>query len=179
MRVVEIAVAVCWAAVLACTTGSKSPPPDGEICGTAFTASGTFMINTALEPTGQVGCWPEGLWTIKVAKDTTVADSCAGSNEPTPLAMYQVMVTAAQDPTTGDAVFSYAYVPASTSDPNVDFAGKATGGAVGICDGAFLLYDTTGTKVWNLLPEINGDDMTLSGSADYTLYGSDQWSGSG
>jgi hypothetical protein len=127
-----------------------------------------------------VGCWPAGTWTVKLTKATTgSADSCAtDGHEPTPLAQYEIVATATADPTTGDPDIAWTYTPQSSSDPNVDFEGKATGGGVGLCNGAFGLYDATGTEVWNLTPELNTDDMTLSGTAEYDLYGSDQWVGS-
>jgi hypothetical protein len=113
---------------------------------------------------------------------------CSGSDAPDLLSMFVVKATAAADPQTGDPVISWAYMPQSSSDPNVDFVLKADDGkgSIGsgssaqspLCEGLFGLYDSTGTKIWNLTPELDPDDKTLSGSAEYVVNGSDQYVGS-
>jgi hypothetical protein len=156
-------------------------------CATAYTASGTFAVDASLEPTNMVGCWPVGTWTISLSSATTASDApmCSGSHAPQLLANYVVKATATADPMTGDPDISYTYVP-QANDPNVHFEGKAADGkgTVGsnsqtpLCEGIFGLYDSSGTKVWYLDPELDPDGMTLGGSAEYDLFSSDQWVGS-
>ena len=192
MRIAGISASLCSTLVAAaCTTGNSKPgtgSQEGIVCATVYTAGGTFAVDATMEPAGMVGCWPVGTWKITLSAAMTGSDGpmCSGGNSPQLLSSYTVQATATADPNTGDPDISWAYVPQSSTDPNVNFTGKASDGkgTVGssnqspLCQGLFSLYDATGTKEWNLTPELDPDDMTLSGSAEYDLYGTDQWMGS-
>ena len=156
---------------------------EGILCSTFFASSGTFAPDTANPPpTGFTGCWPVGSWqfSLTVSTDTTSGggpDTCAKTGHAqTPLAMYQFTGTTTlnQD---GDPVqqFSYTRQP---GDPNVNTTIKVTEDGSGVCQGNLSLYDTTGTKVWILQPELNADN-SITGNAEFDLYGTDQWGGSG
>jgi hypothetical protein len=202
MRLAELAL-VLGSALAACTTGSSSPggkpggtvdatlgPPSesgavqlGITCSTFFSAKGTFVPDTANPPpTGFTGCWPVGAWsfTLTVNTDTTSGggvDTCATAGmEPTPLAKYQFTGTTSLDQD-GDPQQSFKY-NAQPSDPNVHTTIKVTEGGSGICQGSLSLYDSTGTKVWTLQPEQNADN-SITGGAEFDLYTTDQWGGSG
>jgi hypothetical protein len=183
MRVTGICASFGSAVVaLACTTGSNTPPPPNNslMCQTFFTLTGTFGPPSAPNPNVD-GCWPIGPWTMMLAKDTSMPDTCAGSgDEPTPLSMYVFDGIEGTD-SNGDPTEGFMYVPDGSSDPNVNSNAKVTEGGPG-CLGAFNLYDVTGTHVWQLNPDmsdIGSGSQVLTGSAEFDLYGSDQWLGSG
>ena len=179
---------------MACTTGTSAPtgPNDapqeslnqqlGILCSTFYSSSGSFIPNAADPPPANfTGCWPIGAWTFSLTLNTDAntgggMDSCSTTgHEPTPLAMYQFTGSTTLDQD-GDPVENFAYTP-QASDPNVNTAIKVTEGGTGVCEGNVSLYDATGTKVWTLSPELNADN-SVTGSAEYDLYGSDQWGGS-
>src|SRR5664279_3251496 len=195
MRLAGICV-VLGLPIAACTTGSPAPgggttdatlgPPSesgmaqlGILCSTYYSASGTFVPNAADPPPANFsGCWPIGAWTfsLTLSTDTTAGggiDTCStGGHEPTTLAKYQFTGTTTLDQA-GDPVEHFTY-KAQSNDPNVHTTIKVTEGGTGICQGGMSLFDTTGTKVWTLSPELNVDN-SITGSAEYDLYGSDQW----
>jgi hypothetical protein len=187
-------VAICFVvSIAACDTGSSKVVADaipseamnvqlGITCSTFYSSAGTFVPNTAdPPPTGFSGCWPIGQWTFSLTKDINESngggsDTCAGSNEPTPLAQYQFTGTTMND-TQGDPEEIFTYNP-QTNDPNVNNTIKVTEGGSGLCQGSVTLYDSTGTKVWSLSPELNANN-SITGNAEYDLYTTDQWGGSG
>jgi hypothetical protein len=151
----------------------------GITCSTFYATSGTFVPNTANPPpTNFNGCWPIGAWTFSLTKNADPnsgggPDTCT-DHEPTPLAKYQFTGSTTLDQN-GDPVQNFMYTP-QTSDPNVHTTIKVTEGGTGICEGGLSLYDATGMKVWTLSPELNADH-SITGSAEFDLYGSDQWGG--
>lgn len=190
MRVLEICV-VLGSTLVACTTGSTtvdSAPSEsgmvqlGIICSTFYSSAGTFVPNTADPPPANfTGCWPIGNWTFSLTLSTDAAngggsDTCATSgHEPTALAMYQFTGTTSLDDE-GDTEEDFTYTP-QPGDPNVNTTIKVTEGGSGLCEGNLALYDSTGTKVWSLSPELNADN-SITGNAEFDLYGTDQWGGS-
>jgi hypothetical protein len=197
MRLAGICV-VLGSTIAACTTGSSTPgggiadatvgPPSesgmaqlGITCSTFYASSGTFVPNAGdPPPTNFSGCWPIGAWTFSLTPntDTTTGggvDTCmSGGHEPTTLAKYQFTGTTTLDQD-GDPVEHFTY-KAQSNDPNIHSTIKVTEGGTGVCQGSMSLFDTTGTKVWTLSPELNADN-SITGSAEYDLYGSDQWGG--
>lgn len=187
---------VLGSTIAACTTGTSAPgggdaavgPPSesgmtqlGITCSAFYSSSGTFVPNAADPPPANfTGCWPIGAWTFSLTLNSDEAsgggvDTCASAgHEPTTLAKYQFTGTTTlnQD---GDPVEHFTY-QAQSNDPNVHSTIKVTEGGTGVCQGSMGLYDTTGTKVWTLSPELNADN-SVTGSAEYDLYGSDQWGG--
>jgi hypothetical protein len=187
--------------IVACTSGSspgggggtsdggyKGPPSEagisqeGIVCSTFYSSSGTFVPNTADPPPANfTGCWPIGAWTfsLTVSTDTTMGggvDTCAtAGKEPTALTKYQFTGTTSMD-ANGDPIENFSYTPQS-GDPNVNSTIKVTEGGSGLCEGDVELYDSTGTKVWSLNPELNADN-SVTGKAEFDLYGADQWGGS-
>lgn len=186
--------------LVACTTGSSpgggghagdagyvGPPSEaamtqeGIICSTFYSSAGTFVPNTAEPPPANfTGCWPIGAWTFSLTINTNTAtgggtDTCApAGKEPTPLAMYQFTGSTGSD-AQGDPTENFSYT-AQASDPNVHTTIKVTEGGSGVCEGNLTLYDTTGEKVWSLSPELNADN-SITGGAEFDLYGTDQWGG--
>ena len=197
MRIAGLCV-VLGSFLVGCSTGSSGPgsgPPvaggtvdagsemtqEGILCSTFYKATGTFVPDTSNPPpAGFTGCWPVGAWKFSLAINTDAssgggADTCAAaSKEPTPLSMYQFTGTTMPD-ADGDPAQHFTYV-AQASDPNVNSTIKVTEGGSGICQGSLALYDSTGTKVWSLQPELNADN-SVTGSAEYDLFGTDQWGG--
>jgi len=189
MRVAGLCI-LLGSTVAACTTGNGPgtlPPSEagttqlGILCSTFYAASGTFVPNASDKPpSGFTGCWPIGAWTFSLTlnADTSTGggiDTCMTTgNEPTPLAKYQFTGTTTLD-MNGDPLEHFAYMP-QPSDPNVNTTIKVTEGGTGVCEGGLSLYDSTGTKVWTLSPELNADN-SITGSAEYDLYGSNQWTG--
>jgi hypothetical protein len=180
-------------ALSACTTGSGGTSitpgmPEagnqqlGIICSTFYAASGTFVPNTAdPPPDGFNGCWPIGTWTFALTVSTDASmgggiDSCASSGHAlTPLAQYSFTGTTSLD-TDGDPVEHFTYNPQS-GDPTLNYTAKVTEGGSGVCEGTVALYDSTGTKVLTLTPELNADN-SITGNAEFDLWPTDQWSGS-
>ena len=197
MRLAVICV-VLASTIAACTTGSSGPggngtdatlgPPSeagmtqlGITCSTYYSTSGTFVPNAGDPPPASFsGCWPIGAWTFTLAPNTDPAtgggvDSCStAGHAPTALAKYQFTGTTTLDQS-GDPVEHFTYTPQS-NDPNVHQSIKVTQGGTGICAGSLSLFDSTGTKVWPLSPELNLDN-SINGSAEFDLYGSNQWGG--
>jgi hypothetical protein len=188
-------VAICFlgSAAAACETGNGAsvdaarPPPSeagntqlGIICSTFYSSAGTFAPNTGdPPPTGFSGCWPIGVWTFSltmVAPSAGSGSACAGSNVPTPLTQYEFTGTTTTDQD-GDPEEVFTYNP-QPDDPNVNNTIKVTEGGSGLCQGDVSLYDTTGTKVWTLSPELNADNSITGTGTEYDLYGTDQWGGS-
>jgi hypothetical protein len=191
-------ISVVFSTIAACTSGTSAPgggttdaprgPPSeagttqlGILCSTFYSSSGTFVPNAADPPPANfTGCWPIGAWTftLTLSTDTTMGggiDTCTtGGHEPTALAKYQFTGTTTLDQD-GDPVEHFTY-KAQSNDPNVHTTIKVTEGGTGICQGGMSLFDTTGTKVWTLSPELNLDN-SITGSAEYDLYGSNQWGG--
>ena len=186
--------------IVACTSGSspggggtsdggyKGPPSEagmqqeGIICSTFYSSSGTFVPNAADPPPANfTGCWPIGAWTFSLTVNTDTmtggnVDTCAtAGKEPTPLSKYQFTGATSMD-ANGDPVEDFSYTPQSP-DPNVHSTIKVTEGGSGLCEGDVELYDSTGMKVWSLNPELNADN-SVTGGAEFDLYGADQWSGS-
>jgi hypothetical protein len=200
MRVVGISL-FFGSAILACTTGSSTPGggtgthdggaivpseaamvQEGIICSTFYSSTGTFVPNTADPPPANfTGCWPIGAWTFSLSPNTNEdmgggSDTCAAAgHEPTPLAMYQFTGTTTTDQN-GDPEEQFTYTK-QPDDPTVNTTIKVTEGGSGVCAGALALYDSTGTQVWSLSPELNADN-SITGTAEYDLYGTDQWGGS-
>jgi hypothetical protein len=181
--------------IMACTTGSPSgglttdakpgPPSEaavnqeGILCSTFYSSTGTFVPNTAEPPPANfTGCWPIGAWTFSLTINTNTAtgggtDTCAtAGKEPTPLTKYQFTGSTGSD-AMGDPTEVFSYTPQS-SDPNIHTTIKVTEGGSGVCEGNLSLYDTTGTKVWSLSPELNADN-SITGGAEYDLFMTDQW----
>ncbi|HEY4059719.1 MAG TPA: hypothetical protein VGM39_24060, partial [Kofleriaceae bacterium] len=75
----------------------------------------------------------------------------------------------------GDPEEHFTYNP-QPSDPNIHATAKVTEGGTGVCEGSLSLFDTTGTKVWTLKPELNADN-TITGDAEFDLWGENQWGG--
>ncbi|MEO8846052.1 MAG: hypothetical protein ABI591_12375 [Kofleriaceae bacterium] len=153
----------------------------GITCSTFYASTGTFVPNAGDPPPANfTGCWPIGAWTFTLAPNTDPAsgggiDSCStNGHEPTTLAKYQFTGSTTLD-ANGDPVEHFTYTPQS-NDPNVHTTIKVTEGGTGVCAGGMSLFDTTGTKVWTLSPELNADN-SITGSAEFDLYGSDQWGG--
>ena len=173
--------------VAACDTGDPTGNQSeagmeqlGILCSTFYAAHGTFVPNASdPPPSGFMGCWPIGQWTFTLTGNTDPntgggADSCAGAHEPAPLAKYQFTGSTMPD-TNGDKAQHFTYNP-QASDPNVHITAKVTAGGTGVCQASLTLYDAMGTSVWTLKPELNADN-SITGDAEYDLYGSNQWGG--
>ena len=147
----------------ACTTGDVPPPPNGRICSTTYTVSGSFVPGTA-PPMNWTGCWPVGTWTFAAAQ----ADNDCGTPGMV-LPQYQILGVQVLDEN-GDPNYSMSYL----TDPTVMNICKVSEGGSGLCEGELDLYSTDGTQVMLLKPELNADN-TVTGDGEYSLYGSDQW----
>lgn len=191
MRLVHICGALfALTAASACTTGSSGIEPGnpeagntqlGITCTTFYSVTGTFVPNTAdPPPSGFEGCWPIGQWTFSLTVSTDESmgggpDTCGPQNhEPQPLAMYQFTGSTVLN-SDGDPEEQFTYNP-QPGDPNVNFTAKVTQGGTGLCEGGLKLYDSTGTQVWTLSPELNADN-TITGAAEFDSYTEDQWTG--
>ena len=154
--------------VIGCTTGDTSPPPNGRLCATTLSVTGSFMAGTAA-PTGWTGCWPVGTWTFAAAQ---VETDCGTPGVLLP--QYQIRGDDVPDEN-GDPDYKMTYV----TDPTVMNICKVSEGGSGLCEGELDLYSADGKQVWLLKPELNADN-TVTGDGEYSDYNSNQWpSGSG
>ena len=145
------------------------PNPNGRVCGAVLATSGSFTPDAANPPpTDYEGCWPVGMWTFTVAVSM---NTCSAS--PAPLAQYQMKGIVMPDQN-GDPLPEMTYVTA----PGPRVIAKYSEGGSGLCEGELDLYNTDGTKVWLLKPELNADN-TITGDGEYGEFTTDQFPAGG
>jgi hypothetical protein len=91
------------------------------------------------------------------------------SAAPQPLQQYQMKGIVTQDQN-GDPLPDMTYV----TDPNAKVIAKYSEGGSGLCEGELDLYNTDGTKVWLLKPELNADN-SITGDGEYGEFTTDQF----
>jgi hypothetical protein len=144
---------------------NTNPNPNGRVCGATVTTAGSFAPDAANPaPTGYEGCWPVGMWTFTV---TVAMNDCSAA--PQPLQQYQMKGIVTQDQN-GDPLPDMTYV----TDPNAKVIAKYSEGGSGLCEGELDLYNTDGTKVWLLKPELNADN-SITGDGEYGEFTTDQF----
>jgi len=147
------------------TSGDAAVEPNGRLCGTTFTSNGTFAPDpTAMPNPNGTGCWPYGTWTYAL---TVVENDC--SPAPAAAPQYEFKTTQMVN-VDGDIVPVYAYL----TDPAARNIVKVSEGGSGLCEGEVDIYSADGKTVYVMKPELNADN-TITGDAEYAVYGSDQW----
>jgi hypothetical protein len=165
------------ALVLAACAGRPGPQPNPAdlICSADFkVVMGMFQANPPMRPADhQDGCWPIGMWSFKLmAKGQSTCPS-----QPPPLSSgYQMLVEGMVDAMDGAINQTFKYVKSDEDTTTANVLAKVTEGGPS-CEGHLELFDKPGTEVWSMTPELDSTSptSTISGTARYELYRSDQW----
>jgi hypothetical protein len=131
-----------------------------------MSTNGTFVADpTAMPNPNGTGCWPYGTWTYSMA---LVTNDCASA--PPLAASYKFSVTQMINADM-DIVPVYAYL---TDPAGMNIVKVSEGGTAGQCEGEVDTFSADGKTVYVMKPVLNTDN-TLTGDAEYTIYGSNQW----
>jgi hypothetical protein len=165
MRLVAtLIIAACF---MACTNGDAPVEPNGRLCGTTMTSSGSFTPDpTAMPNPNGTGCWPYGTWTFTMTVDM---NDCASPPQLAP--QYQMKATQMIN-NDGDIVPIYSYLT-DPANPMV-IVKVSEGGVAGGCEGELDIYSNAGKDVFVLKPQLNADN-SITGDGEYTEYGTNQW----
>lgn len=154
---------VLGGSLVACTSGTTAPNPNGMQCSTALTLSGTFTPDGS-RPAAYDGCWGAGNWTFTAS---IMSNTC--SSPPMLSPMYQFTAASEPDMNGDPIVDKFTLVdPDGSSVMNIV---KITQLASTTCEGEVDICSDDGKQVFELRPdltEVSGNGIT--GQGEFLIY---------